>query len=136
MNGCEKVVYNLLSTNSDVVNLVEDRIYPDVVPMNKPLPAIVYAQTEGMVRPTVGGFETSELLSAEITVIAIARSAAVRNQLAEVIRRACDRHVGKLAGFIATTCRFKDAKEDMYDEDLETFSRPLCFLVTIVKSRT
>jgi hypothetical protein len=44
--SAESIIYAALSGGAGVTVLVGDRIYPDVLPQGKPLPAIVYARTD------------------------------------------------------------------------------------------
>lgn len=43
--SAEKLIFAVLSGAAGVTAIVSDRIYPDVLPQDKPLPAVVYARS-------------------------------------------------------------------------------------------
>ena len=84
-----KAIYNILSNNSDIVNLVDTRIFPNVAPQTTEFPFIIYDVTGVQPNDTKDGPSTLDTNDVMISCYCETYSQAC--DLAKKIRIAMDR---------------------------------------------
>jgi len=74
--SAESTIYSVLSGASGITALVSDRIYPDILPQKKPLPAVVYTRSGTEYLSTLGSPAVASSATIEIWCFALTRPAA------------------------------------------------------------
>lgn len=74
--SAESQIYAALSGALAVTSIVADRIYPDAIPEDKSLPAVVFARTGTEPYVTLAGARFAEDISAQVVAWAETRTAA------------------------------------------------------------
>jgi len=80
-------IYNILATDSDTLATVGTRIYPDALPQDATLPAIVYWRVSGSTTNTING-SVGEVARGRFTVESYAVKREDANLLSEFARLA------------------------------------------------
>lgn len=93
----EGALFHMLKNDADVSSLVADRIYPDVIPQEIPLPAVLLSRTpgDGSVHSTTG---FSGVIRARFSVLALCEYHAEAVDLAAKIRSLLDGYSGRVLG--------------------------------------
>jgi hypothetical protein len=84
-----KAIYNILSNNSDIVNLVDTRIFPNVAPQTTEFPFIIYDVTGVQPNDTKDG--PSTLDTNDVMISCYSETYSQASDLAKKIRIAMDR---------------------------------------------
>lgn len=82
----EAVLYETLRNNAGLVDLVEDRIFPIVIPQGTPLPCVTYQRLSGIPANTLSGHSGLEKIDLEID--AWARNYFEAKDVAKAVRAA------------------------------------------------
>jgi hypothetical protein len=72
--SAETELYSALSSQSGLTNLVGSRIYPDAIPENVSLPAVVFVRANTLPTYTIGGARVCEFVHFPVTAWAKTRS--------------------------------------------------------------
>lgn len=112
MSDIGKAVRTYLLTKSGVTTLVNQRIYPDVLPQNAKLPAVVFFVVSNHPEHHMGGGST--LTQARVQVDCYASTRLGANALGEAIRNAMDGTTGTFGAQFAQTCHL-DMRQYFYD---------------------
>lgn len=86
--SAETQLYAALSGRTELTELVGTRIYPDAIPENSPLPAVVYVRSSTNPTYTIGGTLVCEDVRLSVTAWAPTRTEA--EAVADQIRSAID----------------------------------------------
>jgi hypothetical protein len=113
----EKKMVAALLANSDVTDLVGDRIFPVVVRSDTDLPAVTYQRTFGERTYSMAG--SAGWARVNIAVAGWAREYAQARSIADVVRQTLDAYAGSDADDIQIG-RVTDGP-DAYDPDLDVF---------------
>ena len=103
-------VYNILSNNSDVTDLVSTRIYPNVARQSSAFPFLVYQVTGD--EPTDTKDVPSVLDTNSVEVICYSESYIQASDLADKVRTALDRTTGTHGGLSIQGTTFGGYSED------------------------
>ena len=113
VNGVGKAIYNILSNDSSVSDLVGTRIYPQKIEYNATIPAVTYFVTSVGPTNTKNGVSTYDYTAVQITAFGSTYDEA--SNLARLIRVALDYVSGTYAGIVVDKIFFEDAN-DIYDD--------------------
>ena len=119
MSGA-KAIYLILSTNAGVSAVVGDRIFPQVIPQGKELPAISYMKEVASPENSLDGPGSIEIQRYEIKMYS--RSYPELETLVNAARSALDFAAGTFNGVILDGCSFI-TERDAYSEDQSLFGR-------------
>lgn len=99
--SAETQLYAALSGRTELSSLVGTRIYPDAIPENSPLPAVVYVRASTNPTYTIGGQLVCEDVRMAVTVWATSRTEAeaVADQVRSAINVAGHPIVDRSSGF-------------------------------------
>lgn len=99
--SAETELYSSLSGMTGLASLVGSRIYPDAIPENSALPAVVYMRTGTNPTYTIGGVLVCEEAALSITAWADSRSVAesVADQIQSAVSASQNPATGRSSGF-------------------------------------
>jgi hypothetical protein len=112
------VIYNRLSTSTEVTNLVSTRIFPQAAPLNTDYPLIVYTLTSKVPTNTKDMPSVLDVSRFQIDVYAKAHEEA--GNINDKIRLALEGTTGTIAGHIIDSIYFERESEG-YDNDQEFY---------------
>jgi hypothetical protein len=92
----ETAIYSILTGNADVAALVFTQVYPNILPQNTALPAIVYQQVSGVRDYTSDGADG--LVNSRYQLNCFANTYAKAKELFEAVRKAVSGYVGWVNG--------------------------------------
>jgi hypothetical protein len=113
VNGVGKAIYNILTNDSGVSDLVSTRIYPQKIEYNATIPAVTYFITSTTPTNTKNGASTYDYTDVQITAFGSTYDEA--SSLARLIRTALDYVSGTYATIQIDKIFFEDAT-DIYDD--------------------
>lgn len=126
-----KAIYDILSNDTDVAAVVNDRIYPNIVGQTKTLPFISYQKISTLPANTKTGESLSEMYRVQVSSFAKEHDAAV--ELAKKVRNALDQVTGNYypTGYaIKVTDSFFDGEIDLYDSAAVAFEVAQDYMIT------
>lgn len=99
--SAETELYAVLSGSAGLTALVNLRIYPDAIPENEPLPAVVFVRAGTNPTYTIGGVLVCEDARFQISAWGNTRASAeaVADQVATLLRSAGNPAVDRSSGF-------------------------------------
>lgn len=97
----EAAIFDVLRLNSTVNALVSERIYPQIVPQNTSVPAIVYIQVSGIRNHTLSG--TDDMVYSRWQFTVIADTYAQLRNLSDAVRTALD-NLDNTVGSVVVQC--------------------------------
>lgn len=95
-NTLENAIYSRLHTDSDVLGVVGDRIYPDFATQNQTFPQIIYAQIDSQSSNAMR--TASSLFDTRIQVDSWAKTKPEARDLANKVRTSLDGFIGTILG--------------------------------------
>jgi hypothetical protein len=105
-----KAIYHLLSTNSDVTTIVDDRIYPDLSPQGVSGDYIVFQQVDTI--PSNQKQRVSALDSERWQIDGYCKQELNRDKLGIAIRKALDYKTGTINGVPVDQIRFSNGNSN------------------------
>jgi hypothetical protein len=99
-------IYDILTSNTPVTNLVGTRIFPDMATQQAVYPFVVYEISNTAPTNTKDG--PSGLDEVTVNVMAYSNSYAEAQNIADKIRRAIDRTRGTFAGVVIQSIEFQN----------------------------
>ena len=92
----EKAIVSLLRNSAFVAALVSTRIFPELVPQDKPLPAISYNRIFGAPEHVLGGVLSNNLTESIFQINCISKTYGQAVQLAKSVSRTLDGFIGTI----------------------------------------
>lgn len=132
--SAEAIIHALLVAATPVTAIVgAGGVYPEYLPLDKPVPALVVDQISRVERNSVSLAEPVVMVTARIQVTALVKSEgayALKKALLVAVRAACANKRGAIAG-CADVCVRPDAwGPDLRDHALGISSQSIDFMVT------
>lgn len=130
--SAEAVIYALLAGAGPVTAIVGDRIYPEFLPLDKALPALVYDQISRVERNAVSLAQPTVKVVSRIQVTALVPEKAYpqKKALLAAVRAACANRLGTIAGVADVTTDAGTWGPDLRDAELAISSQSIDFMVT------
>ena len=127
----EKTIFDILRINGTVSGLVSSRIYPNVIPQNTALPAIVYYQISGARQHTLAS--TDNMVPSRWQFTCVASTYAELRGLSDAVRGALDNYVG-VVGTVTIQCAHFVDEIDQNDvmpgtDKLRRYSKAIDFYI-------
>jgi len=99
--SAETELYAALTSQAGLTALVGNRIYPDAIPENVALPAVVFVRASTQPTHTLGGVLVCEFVSFTLTAWAESRAAAeaVADQISAALALSQNLPLGRSSGF-------------------------------------
>ena len=126
----ENVTYALLSGAGPVTAVVGDRIYPEMLPLNKPTPAIVYGLVSAVRVAAIDAYAPTHLMRTRVQVNLISRDHGVTRTLRAAVLAAMQFQRGDIGGVTVHSVLHAGEGPVTHDQDLDLYHRPLDFLIT------
>tara|TARA_R100000655_G_C2949260_1_gene187039 strand:+ start:469 stop:876 length:408 start_codon:yes stop_codon:yes gene_type:complete len=114
VNGVGKAIYNILSNDSSITDVVGTRIFPQKIEFNSTIPAITYFITSTTPTNTKNGVSSYDYTDVQITAFGSTYDQA--SNLSRLIRIALDYVSGTYASIQVDKIFFQDAN-DIYDDN-------------------
>lgn len=111
--SAESALYSILSGHAGLTALVSTRIYPDAIPEDKPLPAVVYSTESSVPEVCLNNSVAAEQSRFRIVGWGTTRTsaAAVGDQIITALRAAGVPEDNRFSGFDAEVGQFADVTE-------------------------
>lgn len=119
-----EAIYYVLQTTSAITNVVDDRVYPVVVPQKVEFPAIVYTKASSDAENTKD--EVSTIENATVQIKVMHPSMVKVKDLGAAVRKAFDNLSGTINGIEIDTTKYQGATV-IYDEDAQVFMNIITF---------
>ena len=126
----EAVTYALLSGAGAVTAIVGTRIYPDVLPIRQPSPAIVFGLVSAVRSPALDAQASTHLMRSRVQVNLISKDHGVTRTLRAAVLAAMQFQRGAIGGATVHSVMHAGEGPVSYDQDLDLYHRPLDFLIT------
>ena len=126
-----KAIYNILTTDANVSDIVGTRVFPNVVDYGVNLPAITYTEVTNNPTNTKTGASELDQVTVQVTCFSVKYSEVV--DLSEKVRRALDYKVTSFEDVVIQRAFFQDSV-DLHDKEYgETgcYQRNMDFLVRV-----
>ena len=127
-------IYNLLSNDSDVTDLVSTRIFPNVAKNTTAIPFIVYDVDSESPTPTKDGVSILDVDT--VTVSGYSKTYIQASDLARKIRTALDRKSGTYGG-IEVQSIFFTGYDDLFEDEVSDegiYVKALTFGIRIINT--
>jgi len=121
-----KVIYGRLSTESTVVAIVGQKIYPDLTPQDVQYPFCVYT----IVNSTPVDYKDgqSNLEEVQFQIDCYTQSYDTTQELANNIRNSLDRFVGTINGVEVQTIKYMSSDSQVYNPTLNVYWMSVDFM--------
>ena len=121
-----KVIYGRLSTESTVVAIVGQKIYPDLTPQDVQYPFCVYT----IVNSTPVDYKDgqSNLEEVQFQIDCYTQSYDTTQELANNIRNSLDRFVGTVNGISVQTIKYMSSDSQVYNPTLNVYWMSIDFM--------
>lgn len=119
-----KAIFNILSNDSNVTNIVSGRIYPTRAFNNAALPYVVYSQISNEPQNEKGRAATVDIATYQVSCFAKDYSQAV--DLADAVRKALEKQSGTFNGVDVEDIVVEGSNE-VFDEDQGVHHIPIDF---------
>ena len=126
----ELVTYALLSGAGPVTAVVGVRIFPEMLPLKQPSPAIVYGLVTGVRVPAIDAQAATHLMRSRVQVNLISKDHGVTRTLRAAVLAAMQFKRGAIGGVTVQSVLHAGEGPVSYDADLDLYMRPLDFLIT------
>lgn len=126
----ENVTYALLTGAGAVTAIVATRIYPVVLPLKQPTPAIVYELVSAVRAPAIDAQSATHLTRSRVQVNLLSKDLAVTRTLRDAVVAAMQHQRGTLGGVVVHSITHAGEGPVTYDEALDLYHRPVDFLIT------
>jgi hypothetical protein len=126
----EAVTYALLSGAGPVTTVVGTRIFPTVLPIRQPSPAIVYELVSAVRVPAIDAYAATHLMRSRVQVNLISKDYGVTRTLRAAVLAAMQFQRGAIAGTTVHSVTHAGEGPVSHDQELDLYSRPLDFLIT------
>ena len=126
----ELVTYALLSGAGAVTAVVGTRIFPVMLPLRQPTPAIVYSLVDGVRVSTIDAQAATHLMRSRVQVDLISKDYVVTLTLRAAVLAAMQFKRGAIGGVTVHSVLHQPEGHVSYDQNLDLFTRPLDFLIT------
>lgn len=124
-----KVIYNRLESDAAISGIVQDKIYPDIVPQNVTYPFVVYTITNSTPVDYKDGQSNLEEITVQIDCYT--QSYDDTQTLANNIRNNLDRFTGTVEGVEVTTIKYISSDSQVYNADLNVYWMSVDFMAKI-----
>lgn len=124
------VVHALLSGAGGVTSIVNDRIYPVVVPQGKTMPAIAYEPISAWRPPAIDAYAPTHLTKARMQINPMATKYSELQQLLAAIKAAMQFQRGVIGGITVHSVLHAGEGPAQFDQQLGLFTQPIDFIVT------
>jgi hypothetical protein len=121
-----KLIYNRLVTDSTILALVGDKIYPDIVPQDVQYPFVVYTIINSLPVDFKDGQSNLEEINVQLDVYT--KSYDDTQDLANKIRNRLDRFVGTVEGIEVQTIKYMSSDSQVYNADLNVYWMSIDFM--------
>ena len=126
--SAEKVIYNLLSTDTALLTVVpKTRIYAGVIPLDAILPAICYNLVSSRNHTTIGLTTMKSRSRVQITLAA--KSYPSVKTLAPLVDNACNNKRGTFNGIVTDSVIMDDIGADFRDDETGVYYSTLDFAI-------
>lgn len=125
----EKVVSALLAADGGVTSIVGSRIYGGTAPEATAAPLIVFVHIDSLSDGRMSATQ-QYVISADIEVLAVARTYQELKQLHEAIRQALSFKGGAIAGVQVNTIVWSARGADQFDPELREFAQTVTYRVS------
>lgn len=105
----ESALFQLLRQDDRIAAACGDRIYPDAIPLDQPLPAILVQRVSTTPAISTTGFSGLMICRFQVTAVAAEHEPAAR--IGELIRRLLNCYVGTVAGVVIQGIFLLDAAD-------------------------
>lgn len=113
--SAEKAIFNILSTNSNLIKKVpKARIYPSLIPLDTILPAIAYMLVSSVEQTSIG--LTTNRIRSRVQVTVAAKTYPQVKEIAALVEAACNHRQGTFNG-IQVDSVIKDVVGADYRDD-------------------
>lgn len=121
-----KVIYGRLSTESTVVAIVGQKIYPDLTPQDVQYPFCVYTIVNSLPVDYKDG--QSNLEEVQFQIDCYTQSYDTTQELANNIRNSLDRFVGTINGVEVQTIKYMSSDSQVYNPTLNVYWMSVDFM--------
>jgi hypothetical protein len=121
-----KLIYNRLVTDSTIVALVGDKIYPDITPQDVQYPFVVYTIINSLPVDFKDGQSNLEEINVQLDVYT--KSYDDTQDLANKIRNRLDRFAGTVEGVEVQTIKYMSSDSQVYNADLNVYWMSVDFM--------
>lgn len=126
----EAVTYALLSGAGAVTLVVGTRIFPEMLPLKQPSPAIVYGLVSAVRVPALDAYATTHLMRSRVQVNLISKDHGVTRTLRTAVLAAMQFQRGTVASVAVHSVLHAGEGPVTHDQELDLYMRPLDFLIT------
>jgi hypothetical protein len=133
--SAEKVINTLLKADATVTGFVADRIYPEQLPQNCALPAIVIEAVSSTDAPVLDA-RAGDLVKARIQVTVLAADYATKKQIMRAVWQALRYQRGTVDGVSVTSITRSLEGPDQRDDDRGVTLQSVDWLVTFYDPAT
>lgn len=126
----EEITYALLTGAGAVTSIVAARIFPVVLPLKQPSPALVYELVSATRVPAIDAQSPTHLTRSRVQVNLISKDFAVTRTLRNAVMQAMQFQRGVLAGVQVHSVLHAGEGPVSFDQQLDLYHRPLDFLIT------
>lgn len=120
-----KAIYTLLSSNQQLVSMVDGNIFPLIAEINTTFPFIVYKREAITPQYTKDYWTSDEVL---INVMVASNDYVESIEIADLVRQSLDQKKGEYSGITIKDIRLTQADEDFIDD---TYIQYLTFKIKI-----
>lgn len=129
--SAEKVIYNLLSTNSALTAVVPvGRIKASLIELETVLPAIAYSHVSTYENTTIDANSLYALVTTRIQVTVAANTYPVVKNVIDLVRKACNYKRGTINGVIVSSIVRENVGADYRDDEAKIHYQTIDFKVT------
>jgi hypothetical protein len=126
---CETAVYSLLSGAGAITAIVSTRIYPTVLPVGVPTPAIVYELISSWRDGALDAYATTHLTRARVQINLLSADHAVLLTMRAAVFAAMQFQRGSIGGVTVHSVLPAGEGPDQYDPEMRLFLRPCDFIL-------
>ena len=120
-----KAIYSLLSSNQQLVSMVDGNIFPLIAEINTTFPFIVYRREAITPQYTKDYWTSDEVM---INVMVASNDYVESIEIADLVRQSLDQKKGEYSGITIKDIRLTQADEDFIDD---TYIQYLTFKIKI-----
>lgn len=126
--SAEKVIYNLLSTNSNLIAVVpKAKIFAGFIPVDAVLPAIAYSLVSSKESTAIGLTTLKNVSRMQVTVSA--KSYVLVKQVSDLVKLACNHKQGTFNGVVTDYVILDNVGADFRDDQVGIFYSTIDFLI-------
>ena len=122
-----KLIYERLSTATNITAIVGTNIYPDITPQNVDYPFVVYTATNSTPVDYKDGQSNLEEINLQIDVYT--QNYDTTQNLANLIRNRLDRFVGTVEGVEVQTIKYVSSNSQVYNAELSVYWLSIDFMI-------